>query len=59
MTKYKYSGISSLSIFQGWISILKECAEGKPLTGKKFNRSDTPNTQMNNFKCYRKNIISY
>ena len=59
MTKKKYSGISSLSIFQGWISILKECANGKPLTGQKFTRSDTPNITMNNIQCYRKTLISF
>ena len=29
MTRRKYSGISALSIFQGWISILEKCIEGK------------------------------
>lgn len=59
MTKQKYSGISALSIFQGWISILKECTEGKPLTGQRFIRSEIPNSQMNNIQCYRKNIFSF
>lgn len=59
MTKQKYSGISALAIFQGWISILNECIEGKPLTGQKFTRSESPNTNLDDIKCYRKNLYSY
>lgn len=56
MTKKKYSGISALSIYQGWISILRECIQGKPLTGQKFERSENTDAKIS-FQCYRKNEI--
>lgn len=59
LTKQKYSGISALSIFQGWISILNDCVNGKPLTGQKFTRSEVPNLHLNNIQCYRKNIFHH
>lgn len=60
MTMQKYSGISALLIYQGWISILKECIQGKPLTGQRFDKSEDPNSHgNNNIQCYRKNRFSH